>query len=94
MSAEARVRAHVWVSGRVQMVYFRGSTQRVASDHGLAGWVRNLPDGRVEAVFEGPADAVQAVIDWCHQGPPAARVEDVETRSEPPQDEPPGFRMR
>ena len=76
------------------MVYFRGSTQRVASDYGLAGWVRNHPDGRVEAVFEGPADAVQAVIDWCHQGPPAARVEDVEIRWEPAQDEPPGFRVR
>ncbi len=92
--AENRVRAHVWVSGRVQMVYFRGSTQAVAREQGLAGWVRNLPDGRVEAVFEGPRAAVQALVDWCHQGPPSARVERVEVQWEPPQDEPPGFRVR
>jgi acylphosphatase len=94
MSAEERVRAHVWVSGRVQMVYFRGSTQQVAREAGLAGWVRNLPDGRVEAVFEGPRAAVQALLDWCQQGPPTAVVEDVEVRWEPPQHEPPGFRVR
>jgi acylphosphatase len=94
MSAEERVRAHVWISGRVQMVYYRGTTQRVASDRGLAGWVRNLPDGRVEALFEGPRTDVQALVDWCHEGPPAARVEHVELRWEPPQDEPPGFRVR
>ena len=94
MSAEERVRAHVWVSGRVQMVYFRGSTQHVAREAGLAGWVRNLPDGRVEAVFEGPRPAVQALLDWCRHGPPTAVVEDVEVRWEPPQDEPPGFRVR
>ncbi len=94
MSAEERVRAHVWVSGRVQMVYFRGSTQQVAREAGLAGWVRNLPDGRVEAVFEGPRQAVQALLDWCRHGPPTAVVEDIEVRWEPPQDEPPGFRVR
>ena len=94
MSAEERVRAHVWVSGRVQMVYFRGSAQHVARERGLAGWVRNLPDGRVEAVFEGPREAVQALIAWCHQGPPTAVVERVEVRWEPPQEEPPGFRVR
>ena len=94
MSAEERVRAHVWVSGRVQMVFFRGSTQRVAREAGLAGWVRNLPDGRVEAVFEGSRAAVQALLDWCQQGPPTAVVEDVEVRWESPQDEPSGFRVR
>ncbi|HEY7068117.1 MAG TPA: acylphosphatase [Chloroflexota bacterium] len=94
MSAQQRVRGHVWVSGRVQMVYYRGTTQRVASDRGLAGWVRNLPDGRVEAVFEGPRAAVEALIAWCHEGPPAARVEHVAIEWEPPQDEPPGFRVR
>ena len=94
MSTEPRVRAHVWVSGRVQMVFFRGTTRHLASERGLAGWVRNLPDGRVEAVFEGPADAVRALVDWCRQGPPAAVVEHVETRWEEPQDEPPGFRVR
>jgi acylphosphatase len=94
MSAEERVRAHVWISGRVQMVYYRGTTQQMASARGLAGWVRNLPDGRVEAVFEGPRAAVQALVDWCHEGPPSARVEAVELRWEPLQAEPPGFRVR
>ncbi len=88
------MRAHVWVSGRVQMVYFRQSTRHVAREHALAGWVRNLPDGRVEAVFEGAEPAVRTLIDWCHQGPPAARVEQVEVRWETPEDEPPGFRVR
>ena len=94
MSAGARVRAHVWVSGRVQMVFFRASTRELARQRGLAGWVRNLPDGRVEAVFEGESQAVQALVDWCGQGPPGAAVTDVETRWEQPQDEPPGFRVR
>ncbi len=94
MSAEEPVRAHLWVSGRVQMVYFRGTTQHEARGRALAGWVRNLPDGRVEAVFEGPRDAVQALVDWCHAGPPSARVEHVEVRWEPPESEPPGFRVR
>jgi acylphosphatase len=94
MSAEPRVRVHVWVSGRVQMVFFRASTQHVAREAGLAGWVRNLPDGRVEAVFEGPSDAVRGLVDWCHQGPPTAHVEHVEVAWEPPQNEPEGFRVR
>ena len=94
MSAEPRVRAHVWISGRVQGVFFRQTTRRVASDRGLAGWVRNLPDGRVEAVFEGPERAVRALVDWCAAGPPSAAVAHVESRWEAPQDEPPGFRIR
>ena len=94
MAADERARAHVWVSGHVQMVYYRGTTQRVAADRGLAGWVRNLPDGRVEAVFEGPRADVQALVDWCREGPPSARVDHVEVQWEPPQDEPPGFRVR
>ena len=94
MSAPSRVRAHVWVSGRVQMVFFRQSTRRVATEHGLAGWVRNLPDGRVEAVFEGTAPAVEALVDWCRHGPPGAAVEAVDTRREAPQDEPLPFRVR
>jgi len=78
----------------VQMVYYRGTTQQAASARGLAGWVRNLPDGRVEAVFEGPRADVQALVDWCHEGPPSALVENVEVRWEPLQDEPSGFRVR
>jgi acylphosphatase len=94
MSADERVRAHVWISGRVQMVYFRGTAQQVAAARGLTGWVRNLPDLRVEAVFEGPRADVQALIDWCHEGSPSARVDAVDVRWEPPQDEPPAFRVR
>lgn len=73
-----KVRAHVYISGRVQGVFFRDSTRHLARQYGVAGWVRNLPDGRVEAVFEGEKDAVQRLIDWCHQGPPGARVDRVD----------------
>jgi acylphosphatase len=93
-AAPARARAHVWVSGRVQMVFFRQSTHQTAREHGLAGWVRNLPDGRVEAIFEGGEPHVRELIAWCHQGPPAAQVERVEVRWEAPQDEPGEFRIR
>ncbi len=72
------VRAHVFVSGRVQGVFFRANTKRVAEELGVKGWVRNLPDGRVEAVFEGEEEAVKKIIEWCHRGPPAARVDKVE----------------
>lgn len=72
------MRLHVFVSGRVQGVFFRDSTQKRALELGLAGWVRNLGDGRVEAVFEGPREAVETMARWCHRGPPTARVEDVE----------------
>ncbi len=73
-----RVRAHVYVSGRVQGVSYRATTRDHARERGVDGWVRNLDDGRVEAVFEGPRDAVEAMVEWCHDGSPAARVEDVE----------------
>lgn len=73
-----RVRAHVFVSGRVQGVYYRATTRERANGAGVDGWVRNLDDGRVEAVFEGPESAIEAMIEWCHTGPPTARVEDVE----------------
>jgi acylphosphatase len=80
-------RLHVWVSGTVQGVYFRESTRREAERLGVAGWVRNLPDGRVEAVFEGPAMETEAMAAWCHRGPPAAAVERVEAREEEPRGE-------
>lgn len=73
-----KVRAHVYISGRVQGVFFRDSTRHLARQYGVVGWVRNLPDGRVEAVFEGEKDAVQRLVDWCHQGPPGARVDRVD----------------
>jgi acylphosphatase len=74
----------VLVSGNVQGVFFRQEAKDRARSRGLAGWVKNLPDGRVEAVFEGPEDAVDQMVEWCRQGPRWAQVEDVEiTREEP-----------
>ena len=73
-----RVRAHAFVTGRVQGVYYRANTRETALSHDVDGWVRNLADGRVEAVFEGPRESVESVVEWCHEGSPAARVEDVE----------------
>jgi acylphosphatase len=67
----------VLVSGRVQGVWFRQTTADTARRAGVTGWVRNLTDGRVEAVLEGDPAAVAAVIAWCHEGPPAARVDSV-----------------
>mgnify|MGYP002784365579 CR=1 FL=1 len=72
-----RIRAHVLISGRVQQVGFRFSTQDMAMVYGLAGWVRNLPDGRVEAVFEGDRATIEKMLEWCHKGPPSAVVKDV-----------------
>ncbi|MFC6835661.1 acylphosphatase [Halomarina ordinaria] len=71
-------RAHVFVSGKVQGVWYRDSTRRAARERGVDGWVRNLDDGRVEAVFEGREDAVESMVEWCHTGSDLARVEDVE----------------
>ena len=70
-------RARVIVSGQVQGVFFRDSTRREATRQGLTGWVRNLPDGRVEMLFEGEEAAVRRLVDWCRRGPPDARVTDV-----------------
>ncbi|MBZ0169286.1 MAG: acylphosphatase [Kofleriaceae bacterium] len=78
MVEQKHVRAHVLISGRVQGVCFRAYTVDEAAAGGVAGWVRNTPDGRVEAVFEGEQPAVEAMIAWCHKGPPAARVNGVE----------------
>jgi acylphosphatase len=86
-------RQHVWVSGRVQNVWFRDSCVREATARGVGGWVRNLADRRVEAVFEGPADAVAAMVAWCHEGPPRASVTRVEVRDETPTGADQHFRM-
>ena len=72
------------VSGRVQGVFFRASCASEASAHGLGGWVRNRYDGGVEAAFEGDPDAVTRMIAWCREGPPGARVRDVEVQDETP----------
>jgi acylphosphatase len=88
-----RTRTHVFVSGKVQGVYFRATARDTAREHGVDGWVRNLDDGRVEAVFEGPEEDVEALVAFCHEGSSAARVEDVEVTHEEPQGEE-GFRVR
>ncbi len=75
-------RVHVWIRGRVQGVFFRDSTRQAATSLGLAGWVRNTPDGRVEAVFQGDTDACEDALDYVRRGPPSARVEGVEQRWE------------
>ncbi|MFA1611218.1 acylphosphatase [Halobellus rubicundus] len=87
------VRAHVFVSGTVQGVYYRASTRDAARERDVDGWVRNLDDGRVEAVFEGPESAVEEMVEWCHTGSPAASVEDVAVEYETPEGES-GFRVR
>jgi len=88
-----RVRAHVSVSGRVQGVYFRATTRDTAREHGVDGWVQNLDDGRVEAVFEGSRDAVETLVAFCETGSPAASVADVAVEYEPPTGID-GFRIR
>jgi acylphosphatase len=75
-------RAHVWIAGRVQGVFFRAYTQDAAQRIGVSGWVRNMPDGRVEAVFEGDWDRVENMIAWCHEGSPMGRVDKVEVDEE------------
>ncbi len=74
---ENKARAHAIISGRVQGVFFRMETKRAADELGVFGWVKNLLDGTVEAVFEGDRDRVDAMLDWCREGPPAAKVTDV-----------------
>ncbi|GAB3219634.1 acylphosphatase [Glycomyces halotolerans] len=74
------------VHGTVQGVFFRQACLQEAEDRGVRGWVRNRPDGTVEAVFEGESENVGALVSWAHRGPPSASVERVEVREEPPQD--------
>jgi acylphosphatase len=77
-------RVHVFVSGDVHGVGFRWYCREEAAERGVGGWVRNLPDGRVEAVFEGDADTVDAMVEWCRRGPKGARVDDVSVTEEGP----------
>ena len=83
--AQKQIRAHVFVSGKVQGVGYRMSTEEVANELELSGWVRNFPDGRVEAVFEGTKEVVEEMIAWCRQGNPSAVVENVAVEYEAPQ---------
>jgi acylphosphatase len=91
------LRARVVVSGRVQGVWFRESTRERAAALGLSGWVRNRPDGRVEALFEGAEDPVREAIAFVRHGPRQARVTDVDVKEEPLGEDArsaPGFRVR
>jgi len=76
------IRVSVTVCGRVQGVAFRHYTSQRAKELGVSGWVRNLPDGSVAGVFEGDENAVNTLVDWCRQGPPAAVVERLDLRRE------------
>ena len=78
-------RSHVFFTGRVQGVYFRANTLKKAREFGLSGWVRNLRDGRVEAVFEGPEPMINAVVSWCKDSMPLANVISVEQFREEPE---------
>ncbi|NOR77919.1 MAG: acylphosphatase [Methanophagales archaeon] len=74
---ESKVRAHVFVKGKVQGVLFRYTTRDEANIRGVKGWVRNMSDGRLEAVFEGDKEKVDEMVEYCHYGPPAAKVSSV-----------------
>ncbi|WP_310728994.1 acylphosphatase [Streptomyces sp. N2A] len=79
------IRRRVVVSGSVQGVFFRDTCRRTAEARGVAGWVRNVRDGTVEAVFEGDPESVQKLVEWAHQGPPAAVVDAVSVTEEEPE---------
>ena len=79
------VRYRVLVTGLVQGVNFRAACQRLAWQHGVTGWVRNLNDGRVEAVFEGSPSDVERLVDWARHGPRLAVVSDITVRAEQPE---------
>jgi acylphosphatase len=83
MSERPKARLHVLIAGRVQGVFFRASTRDEARARGLKGWVRNLPDGRVEALFEGDRQVLEQMLAWCHLGPPYSYVDHVEIEWQP-----------
>jgi len=89
-----KTRCHVFVSGRVQGVFFRYYTQERAKSLGLTGWVRNLPDGRVEAVFEGEKEKIERIVEWMKKGPPLAKVEKIDVIWEEFKDEFGDFEIR
>ncbi|MGB9720642.1 MAG: acylphosphatase [bacterium] len=84
---DSLARIHLYISGRVQGVFFRAHTHEVAKELGLVGRVKNLDDGRVEIVAEGKGIDLQKLIDWCWHGPPGARVDNVEIIYEEPLNE-------
>ena len=86
-------RAHLRISGSVQGVFFRASTRDMATGLGLGGWVKNSPDGNVEAVFEGDEEKVKEAIEWCRKGPSFSNVTDVRIEQEEPTGEFSGFEI-
>lgn len=78
MQENKKARIHLLISGRVQGVFFRANTKQKAQKLGLMGWVKNTPDGKVEAVAEGDQEAIQRLIEWAKQGPAVAEVEQVD----------------
>lgn len=88
------VRKRAVISGMVQGVFFRAHTQEKARELGLVGWVKNRPDGSVEAVFEGTPGQVEAMIKWCHEGPSTARISKVTVKPEEPTGRCTGFEIR
>jgi acylphosphatase len=89
-----RSRFRLRITGRVQGVWYRGATQAEARKLGVDGWVRNLPDGAVEALIEGDAEVVRALIEWCRTGPPGAHVTAVQQSPEPVGDDLAEFEIR
>lgn len=87
-------RIHLFISGRVQGVFFRAYTKEVAQNLGLVGWVKNLEDGRVEIIAEGKKTDLQKLIEWCRQGPTGARVDDIEIIYEEPTNEFKSFEIK
>ncbi len=91
---EMKARAHVFISGRVQGVFFRYETKELADRLGVRGWVRNTRDGRVEVVFEGEKEKIEEMLNFCHRGPLGASVGDVEVEWQEPTGEFTGFGIR
>lgn len=89
-----KARAHVYISGMVQGVFFRYETRNLAEKLGVGGWVKNTSDGKVEAVFEGDKKKVNAMLDFCRRGPPGARVTGVKVKWEDPKGEFSGFSIK
>ena len=88
------VRARLFISGTVQGVGYRWSAHREAASRGLRGWVRNLDDGRVEALVQGPKEEVEAMVAWCFRGPSGASVSGIDVRHEDAKDDLQGFEVR
>lgn len=85
---------HAYVTGRVQGVFFRASAADRARELGVSGWIRNLADGRVEVLAAGDDEALDAFVQWLHEGPPQARIDDVQVEDASAADVPDGFTIR